>query len=59
MHILTAALPAAAPELFFEPMNFIRSLRYMGIGMAVLFVIIAVIILATTRISRLFSKPDP
>ena len=40
-------------------MNFVRNLRYMGIGMAVIIVIIAAIILATTLISRLFSKPEP
>ncbi len=48
-----------APELFFQPMNFVQNLRYMAIGMAVIFVIIAAIILATTLISRLFSRPEP
>lgn len=53
----TAAQAAqAAPELFFQPMNFITNLRNMGIGMLVIFVIIGVIILATTLVSRLFSK---
>jgi len=46
----------AAPELFFEPMNFVSNLRYMGIGMLVIFVIIGVIILATTLVGCLFSK---
>ncbi len=48
-------LAAAAPELFFEPANFIENLRYMGIGMLVIFVIIGVIILATTLVGYLFS----
>ena len=48
-----------APELFFQPMNFVQNLRYMGTGMAVIFVIIAAIILATTLIRRLFSRPEP
>lgn len=46
----------AAQTVNFEPMNFISNLRYMGIGMLVIFVIIGVIILATTLVSRLFSK---
>ncbi|MDO5399643.1 MAG: hypothetical protein Q4F17_01510 [Eubacteriales bacterium] len=51
-------LTAAAPELFFEPANFIQNLRYMGIGMLVIFVIIGVIILATGLVGYLFSdKP--
>ncbi|MDO4474793.1 MAG: hypothetical protein Q4B75_09100 [Eubacteriales bacterium] len=48
-------LTAAAPELFFEPANFVQNLRYMGIGMLVIFVIIGVIILATTLVGYLFS----
>ena len=56
MHLLTAPV---GPELFFEPANFVTNLRYMGTGMLVIFVIIGVIILATTLISRLFSRPEP
>ncbi len=48
-------LTATAPELFFKPANFIANLRYMGIGMLVIFVIIGVIILATTLVGYLFS----
>lgn len=43
-------------ELFFRPENFIGMLRYMGIGMLVIFVIIGVIILATMAINKIFSK---
>ena len=55
MHLLTAA---AGPELFFEPANFFAKLRYMGTGMLVIFVIIGIIILATTLIGRIFSKKE-
>lgn len=48
-------LTAAAPELFFEPAHFLQNLRYMGIGMLVIFVIIGMIILATSLVGYLFS----
>lgn len=53
-----AAPPAAdaAPELFFQPMNFLNNLQYMGIGMLVIFVIIGVIIGATMLINYLSSE---
>lgn len=47
---------AAAPQLFFEPINFIKNLRYMGIGMLVIFVVIGIIILATSLVNYLFSS---
>ncbi len=56
MNVLSDTAAQAAPELFFQPMNFITNLRNMGIGMLVIFVIIGVIILVTTLVSRLFSK---
>lgn len=57
MNFLTTMLTAeAAPELFFEPDNFIDNLQYMGIGMLVIFVVIGVIILATALINYLFSE---
>ena len=52
----TAAAAEAAPEIFFEPVNFISNLKYMGIGMLVIFVIIGIIILATMLINYLFSE---
>ena len=51
-----AQTPEAAPQLFFEPMNFVGNLQYMGIGMLVIFVIIGVIILSTLLINYLFSE---
>ena len=53
---MLSLLTAAAPELFFEPANFIENLPCMGIGMLVIFVIIGVIILATTLVGYLFSN---
>ena len=47
---------AAAPEMFFAPENFISNLKYMGLGMLVIFVIIGMIILATMVINYLFSE---
>lgn len=52
---LTAA-GEAAPKLFFAPGNFLSNLKYMGIGMLVIFVVIGVIILATTIINYLLSE---
>lgn len=53
-----ATTPAAEPEIFFEPANFVKNLQYMGIGMLVIFVIISVIILATVVINKIFSNKD-
>ncbi len=54
--VLTTSVPEADPQLFFEPIRFLENLPYMGIGMAVIFAIIGIIILATTLINYLFSK---
>ena len=45
----------AAPELFFQPANFLDNLKNMGIGMLVIFVIIGIIILTTVMINKVFS----
>ncbi len=47
-----------APKLFFNPANFISNLKYMGIGMLVIFVVIGIIIFATMLINYLFSDND-
>ena len=49
-------LTNTAVNLDFNPMAFIENLQYMGIGMAVIFVIIGIIIGATTLINFLFSE---
>ncbi len=51
----TAPAEAAAPELTFDPMNFVTNLQYMGSGMLVIFVVIGIIIGATTLINYIFS----
>lgn len=40
----------------FEPMNFVSSLKYMGMGMLGIFVVIGVIVLATYLLNKIFSK---
>jgi hypothetical protein len=47
-----------APKLSFNPQNFISNLKYMGIGMLVIFVVIGIIIGATMLINYLFSDND-
>ena len=42
--------------LEFNPMAFIENLQYMGVGMAVIFVVIGIIIGATTLVNYLFSE---
>ena len=40
----------------FNPMNFVNNLKYMGIGMLGVFMIIFIIILATAAISHFTAK---
>ena len=42
--------------LNFDPMAFVENLKYMGVGMLVIFAIIAIIILATKLVNFLFSE---
>lgn len=49
-------LTSTAIELQFDPMAFIRNLKYMGIGMLVIFAVIGLIILTTKLVSYLFSE---
>ena len=43
-------------NILFNPMNFVSNLRYMGIGMLVIFVVIGIIIVSTMLINYLFSS---
>ena len=52
----TTAAAEEAPELFFEPAKFVDNLKYMGIGMLVIFVVIGIIILTTMMINKVFSE---
>ena len=40
----------------FEPMNFVANLKYMGIGMLGVFIIIGIIMIATYAIGKLTAK---
>ena len=42
--------------MFFEPMNFVRNLSYMGLGMLGIFIVMAVIIIVTVVLDKLTSK---
>lgn len=42
----------------FELMNFVTNLRYMGLGMLGIFIVMGVIILVTIILDRLTSKKD-
>lgn len=48
-------LTDVAANLEFNPMAFVDNLKYMGIGMLVIFVIIGVIVLATKLVNSLSS----
>jgi len=50
------ALASSAVNLDFNPMAFVENLQYMGIGMAVIFAIIGVIIVSTMLVGYLFSE---
>lgn len=57
--VATEAVTEAATEaakMQFEPMAFVDNLKYMGIGMLVIFVIISAIILATKLVSSIKSE---
>ena len=49
-------LANTAVNLDFNPMAFVETLKYMGVGMLVIFVVIGIIILATKLVNYLFSK---
>ncbi len=44
--------------MFFEPLNFISNLWYMGIGMLGIFIVIGVIILVTMLLNNATTKKD-
>ena len=56
-NIMTEAVAQeAAPQLTFEPANFVEYLKYMGIGMLVIFVVIGIIVLTTMLINKVFAE---
>jgi len=42
----------------FEPMEFVNNLKYMGIGMLGVFMIVGIIIAATYAINKFTNKPS-
>ena len=59
IHFLTAAVEAAPAEkysFFFEPIKFVEMLKYMGLGMLIIFVVIGIIILVTMLINKIFAE---
>ena len=52
MHLLAST----GVNLDFNPMAFVENLQYMGVGMAVIFVVIGIIILATILTNYLLSE---
>ena len=62
MQAILAAAQAVEQEvtegttnISFQPENFVTNLKYMGIGMRVIFVIIGLIALSTMLINKVFS----
>jgi hypothetical protein len=57
MNFLTAlnAAEETAAQISFQPANFIENLKYMGIGMLVIFAVIGVIVLTTMLINKVFA----
>ena len=53
-NILTTAETGA--NITFDLAKFVENLRYMGIGMLVIFVVIGLIILTTMLVNKVFSK---
>ena len=49
-------LANTAVNITFNPMAFVENLKYMGVGMLVIFAIIGIIILATKLVNYLFSE---
>ena len=58
--IVTTAIEAANDSLIanisVEPANFVSNLGYMATGMVGIFVVIGIIILATSLMNKIFSK---
>jgi 1,4-dihydroxy-2-naphthoate octaprenyltransferase len=56
LNFLTAAATEGSSGIIFEPGNFLYNLKYMGLGMLVIFVVIGIIILVTMMINKLFAE---
>ena len=61
MFLMEANATASGINVDFAPMDFVHSLKYMGIGMFSIIVVMGVLILITTVLNKLaikFSKKD-
>ncbi len=57
LNLLTnIAASGNTPGFIFDPMQFVKNLQYMGVGMLVIFVVIGIIALTTVFINWLFSE---
>ena len=54
LNALTAT-PEAGSQMNFQPSNFLTNLKYMGLGMLIIFVVIGIIILITMMINKFFA----
>ncbi len=52
----TAQTTSMFADITVEPMNFVNNLGYMATGMVGIFVVIGIIILATSVMNKIFSK---
>ena len=56
LHFLTALTAAeGSSQMIFQPANFLSNLKYMGLGMLIIFVVIGIIILITMMINKFFA----
>ena len=52
----TAAIAETTVEFVIDPMNFVVNLKYMGLGMLGIFLVMCAIILSTYLLNKLFSR---
>lgn len=52
----TAVLVSENSDFMFEPMNFVKNLSYMGIGMLGIFVVIGLVMATTAFLNKAFSN---
>ena len=45
-------------NILFNPMAFVHNLKYMGVGMLVIFAVIGIIALSTVLINKIFSEKE-
>ena len=53
---LLEAVESTSPEIIFDLGNFVENLKYMGVGMLVIFIVIGIIVGSVGLINYLFSK---